>query len=663
METRTLIDMALVPGVETIGAVMDSSDKTKVGAPPLKPRKKSMTSLYLKYFETASDGKSRRCKFCKQSYSIATATGNLGRHLNNRHPGYDKYIDSAQQTPQASAATANIKPQVHTRPGINLDHLNWLLLKWLIGASLPAFTLGDEMLLNSFKFLNPSIKIWPREKVQAVSLEVFRSMREDVRTSLEQVNSRVSITVDFWTSYEQIFYMSVKCHWIDESWSMHKVLLDVCHISYPCSGPEILHALMKALLAFNIDSKILSCTNDNSQQAIHACHALKEELDARKIPFCYIPCAATTLKLIIQDGLITIKPILSKIREFVLEMNSYPEIIEDFKQLAVLYQEVHWKFPLDTSSSWNGDYTMLDLIRKAPNAMDGIIKKHEETFGGRNLLLSTTEKSVVTILHSYLEPFYKTTTNLCTCKVHTVGLVLFLMDHVFDLISSCRESCRQEWLKRVADDMSKRARSFTTQAYYPFTFTAAVLDPRIKRDLIPEALNSEKHLEEASSHFLRDYSSTEYASMSNGFATQDSTTENSDIVSFAEEIARKRRRVSTTNSSDELSQYLAEPPAPIATDVLDWWKVNSTRYPRLSVMARDYLAIQGTSVEPDELFTGKGDSINKQKYCLPFSSMQAALCINSWIQSGYRFKFRSTEIDFDKLVEAGASASVDNVKL
>lgn len=75
METRTLIDMALVPGVETIGAVMDSSDKTKVGAPPLKPRKKSMTSLYLKYFETASDGKSRRCKFCKQSYSIATATG------------------------------------------------------------------------------------------------------------------------------------------------------------------------------------------------------------------------------------------------------------------------------------------------------------------------------------------------------------------------------------------------------------------------------------------------------------------------------------------------------------------------------------------------------------------------------------------------------------
>ncbi|RRT83765.1 hypothetical protein B296_00001221 [Ensete ventricosum] len=291
--------------------------------------------------------------------------------------------------------------------------------------------------------------------------------------------------------------------------------------------------------------------------------------------------------------------------------------------------------------------------RVAPNAMDSTIKKHEETFSSRNLLLSTTEKSVVNILLSYLEPFHKITTNISTSKVPTVGLVLFFMDHVFELISSCRDSCRQEWLKSVADDMAKRARSFCTQAYNFYNFMAAILDPRIKKELIPENLNSEKNLEEARSYFTRYYPINQFPIMANGFGTHD-TTDEENVVSFAEEIARKRRRASMSTAADELSQFLSEPPLPIATDILDWWKVNSTRYPRLSVMARDYLAVQGTSVEPDELFTSKGDDVHKKQFCLPYSSMQSFMCINSWVQSGYKFKFRMTEINFEKLVESSA---------
>lgn len=79
METRSLMDMTLVSGtiepcVNTdIGTSSDAINNGIAGQPV--KRKKAMTSLYLKYFETAPDGKTRRCKFCKQSYSIATATG------------------------------------------------------------------------------------------------------------------------------------------------------------------------------------------------------------------------------------------------------------------------------------------------------------------------------------------------------------------------------------------------------------------------------------------------------------------------------------------------------------------------------------------------------------------------------------------------------------
>lgn len=69
-----MMDLALIPNIDPVDIGLGSSEKGNSG-PVTKPRKKTMTSVYLKFFETAPDGKSRRCKFCGQSYSIATATG------------------------------------------------------------------------------------------------------------------------------------------------------------------------------------------------------------------------------------------------------------------------------------------------------------------------------------------------------------------------------------------------------------------------------------------------------------------------------------------------------------------------------------------------------------------------------------------------------------
>lgn len=248
---------------------------------------------------------------------------------------------------------------------MDYDHLNWLIIKWLILTSLPPSTLEEKWLINSYKFLNPSIHLWPGDKYKVILHEVFRSMQEDVKGALEQVCSKISITLDFWTSYQKILYMSVTGQWIDETWSFQRMLLDICHIPHPCGNTEIYHSLVKVLKTYEIEGRALSCTHDNSPNALHACHTLKEDLDGRKMgPFCYIPCAAHTLNSIIDDGLKTTKPILSKVREFVLELNASAEISDDFIQLTTAYQEGSWKLPLDASPRWSGSYQLLDMVRK-----------------------------------------------------------------------------------------------------------------------------------------------------------------------------------------------------------------------------------------------------------------------------------------------------------
>ena len=75
LEPKSTMDMSLIPSIDPIDIDLGSSDKGNPN-PSAKPRKKTLTSVYLKLFETAADGKSRRCKFCGQSYCIGTATGN-----------------------------------------------------------------------------------------------------------------------------------------------------------------------------------------------------------------------------------------------------------------------------------------------------------------------------------------------------------------------------------------------------------------------------------------------------------------------------------------------------------------------------------------------------------------------------------------------------------
>lgn len=273
-------------------------------------------------------------------------------------------VNPVQLSPSPSV-TKKHQSQVKSS-SVDLEHLNWLLLKWLIGSSHPPHSVEDEGLTNCFKFVNSLVNIWSVERFQAVILEVFRSMKEDIRTSLEQVRSKISITLDFWTSYEQVFYMSITGHWIDENWVLHKVLLDVCHIPYPCGGSDIYHMLLRVFKMYDIENRVLCCTHDNSPNAFSACNTLnKDDLDGRKTgSFCHIPCAARTLNMIIEDGLKTAKPMISKIREFVLLMNTCSEISETFKHATESYQEGSWKFPIDASTRWSGNYTLLDIVHK-----------------------------------------------------------------------------------------------------------------------------------------------------------------------------------------------------------------------------------------------------------------------------------------------------------
>ncbi|CAG8660876.1 16596_t:CDS:1, partial [Gigaspora rosea] len=104
------------------------------------------------------------------------------------------------------------------------------------------------------------------------------------------------------------------------------------------------------------------------------------------------------------------------------------------------------------------------------------------------------------------------------------------------------------------------------------------------------------------------------------------------------QIAQKKRKPNNfTTKTDELTQYLSEAVLPMNINPLNWWKLSCSHFPYLSRMAKDYLVIQSTSVPSEQVFSKAGDTVRAKRTLLFENSVQALMCINTWLKHGIRF--------------------------
>ncbi|CAB4430555.1 unnamed protein product [Rhizophagus irregularis] len=95
---------------------------------------------------------------------------------------------------------------------------------------------------------------------------------------------------------------------------------------------------------------------------------------------------------------------------------------------------------------------------------------------------------------------------------------------------------------------------------------------------------------------------------------------------LANHIYKKRKFV----QSDELDNYLSSPPANIETDTLLYWKLHEKEFPNLAKMARDYLAVPGTSVPVECVFSGGTDLVSHRRCSLSPETIRVCMCLKSW---------------------------------
>jgi hypothetical protein len=93
----------------------------------------------------------------------------------------------------------------------------------------------------------------------------------------------------------------------------------------------------------------------------------------------------------------------------------------------------------------------------------------------------------------------------------------------------------------------------------------------------------------------------------------------------------KKRTVSPHNEFEAYCQDPSQLEGGTMADVLSWWKAHEHTYPNLSRMAKDYLAIPGTSTSSERLFSLCRQLITDNRHRLSPTTIQACECLKSWL--------------------------------
>jgi len=107
------------------------------------------------------------------------------------------------------------------------------------------------------------------------------------------------------------------------------------------------------------------------------------------------------------------------------------------------------------------------------------------------------------------------------------------------------------------------------------------------------------------------------------------------LGNFFEELQKHTSQRGGASSKSELVKYLDEEieVGKSDFDVLLWWKVNSPRFPLLSEMARDVLAIPVSSVASECAFSTGGHILDSFRSSLTPKLVQALVCLQDWLRS------------------------------
>ena len=180
-----------------------------------------------------------KCKKCGQVYSGDSkyGTGNLKRHTINCKR--KNVRDIGQLLLQSRSGSLSSR-----RPEFDIEMFRELLALCVVKHDLPFQFAEYDGVRNIFVYLNSDVKMLSRHTTRNDVLKMFKREKERMKDFFHYIPGRVAFTSDCWTSINTDGYISLTAHYIDESWSLQKRILNFSFMPPPHNGVSLAEKIL-----------------------------------------------------------------------------------------------------------------------------------------------------------------------------------------------------------------------------------------------------------------------------------------------------------------------------------------------------------------------------------------------------------------------------------
>ncbi|KAI8550192.1 hypothetical protein RHMOL_Rhmol06G0085800 [Rhododendron molle] len=645
------------------------------------------------------------CKYCRNEYMADPkmhGTSSMLAHITvcKKYP-YNREPKGGQQTlsfehkkdgfelvatsfSQGSARTALVEM-------VMLDELSFAFVE---GAGFRKFCKALQPMfepISRYTVARDVVKIFNREKAKLMN--VLRGRR-------------ISLTTDTWTSIQNLNYMCLTAHFIDDDWKLHKRILNFCIVD-DHKGDTIGKKIEACLLEWNIGGVFTITVDNASSNASAMRYLVKKTKDWEGTvlghDYLHVRCCAHILNLIVSDGLEERAPSIACIREVVRYVRSSPSRLDSFKK-CVLKEKIESKkyLCLDVPTRWNSTYLMLDAAQKFEKAFNrlheedsnfkAIFKDDEFSEGeeenenngafrgnrgsGENRGNGEKRKPTKedwgdcrTFVH-FLRLFYIATKRF-SGSLYVTSDVFFKDMYVIQLEVEKLLKSSDILLSSMAFSMKEKLDKYWGKGdkMNLLLYVAAVLDPRKKLDYVEFCFirlygeDTANAMKQKVKHCLirlfedyvkHDKNSVEVPNVCLASASAMTIDDDFDDPhkALASQFSSYMEQQYSISSKSEVDKYLAESceaeDDDSKFDILMWWKNNSVRYNVLSQVARDVLAFPVSTVASESAFSTGGRILDPFRSSLSPAMVEMLVCGQNWLRNDVPISLRKAMDDIEQ---------------
>ena len=465
--------------------------------------------------------------------------------------------------------------------------------------------------------LNPDYKVPTKKTVNKYLSLVYDECKEQLIGEL--AGQKVAVTTDLWTSIGARSYMTVTGHYIDDEWEMHSPVLGTRTLDDRHTGENIATSLHKIADEFGLT--VTSIVTDNAGNMLTA---------ASSGNFTRIACFAHTLQLSINEGL--------KHATVVKALATGKRLVGHFSHSAVATQaliehqsrmgiERPLKLVQDVQTRWNSSLYMMERLLKLRVPLYAVIcdDKVTRVKDRAGLDIQDSMWKVMEDLVPVLLPLAEATEMLTKEDWPTSSCIHVLVQALIQ--SLCTDDmdsvCIRDVKRKISSGLSTR---FSVDEFgKPLNrilksppLIATFLDPRHKA----------MHMLSAEQCKILHTHIISLVPAPPGVDVQQPSVVKTEPTDVVGEPQPKRSLLSficgdvvdLTTSPDEpglaneIEYYIKECVA--IPNPLNWWKLNSAKFPSLARLARSYLAMPATEVPSERVFSVAGLTVTKLRATL-----------------------------------------------